>query len=72
MRDREDQPALARLPNLDVIEIPAEACDALKSMASRNMRLDCTIQDGQVWLSHEGTTLHFEPRWINGVRHQLS
>jgi len=68
----QNEAALARLANLDVVEIPEEACVAMRSMAARNMRLDCTIQDGQVWLSHEGETLHFEPRKINGVRHQLS
>lgn len=54
--------ALARLANVTVVEIPEEAAGALAAMAARNMRLDCTVQEGAMWLSHEGGTLHFEPR----------
>jgi hypothetical protein len=25
------------------------------------MRIDCTIQDSQMWLAANGETLHFEP-----------
>lgn len=52
--------ALERHGNLDVIDIPEDACLAMRELAARNMKLDCTIQEGQVWLSHEGATLHFE------------
>ena len=56
----QNQAALARLANLTVIEVPEAVTGALAALAARNMRLDCTIQEGQVWLSHEGETLHFE------------
>jgi uncharacterized protein YaeQ len=52
--------ALARLENLTVVDIPEETSTALGAMAGRTMKFDCTIQEGQVWLSHEGSTLHFE------------
>ena len=52
--------ALARLSNLTVIDVPEETAAALEALAARTMRIDCTIQEGQVWLSGEGDTLHFE------------
>ena len=58
----QNRAALARLENLAVIDIPESATESVASLAARNMRLDCTIQEGQLWLSHEGETLHFEPR----------
>ena len=54
--------ALARLDNLTVVDIPAEATQGASAIAARNMRLGCTIQEGQLWLSHGEETLHFEPQ----------
>ena len=53
--------ALGRVRNLSVIEIPDAVADSVTSLAERNMRLDCTIQDSQVWLAANEETLHFEP-----------
>ena len=39
-----------RLKNLTVISLPIESSRAIAKMAQRNMKLHCTIQDGQVWL----------------------
>jgi uncharacterized protein YaeQ len=41
---------LARAKNLAVISVPAAASQALAKLAQRNMRLNCTIQEQQVWL----------------------
>jgi len=41
----------ARLKNLTVINLPPESTQALAKLAQRTMALQCTIQDGQVWLS---------------------
>jgi len=41
---------LGRTRNLTVISVPAAASQALAQLAQRNMRLNCTIQDQQVWL----------------------
>jgi uncharacterized protein YaeQ len=54
--------ALARLDNLTVVDIPEDALAAIGAMAERTMRLDCTIQEGQLYFSGEGGTFHFEPR----------
>ncbi|CAH1386312.1 YaeQ family protein [Candidatus Nitrotoga sp. M5] len=40
-----------RLKNLSVINLPIESTRAIAKLAQRNMQLQCTIQDGQVWLS---------------------
>lgn len=61
----QNRTALGRLENLTVIEIPAEATAEMRRLAARNMRLECTIQEGQVYLSHGGGTLHFEPRVLS-------
>jgi uncharacterized protein YaeQ len=57
----QNESALARLRNLTVVEIPESVTDSVTSLAARNMRLDCTIQDAQVWLAANGDTIHFEP-----------
>jgi uncharacterized protein YaeQ len=57
----QNRAALERLANVSVIEVPQEAAGALTAMAERNMRLDCTIQEGQMWLACGAQTLHFEP-----------
>jgi len=41
---------LERTRNLTVVSVPAAASQALAKLARRNMQLNCTIQDGQVWL----------------------
>lgn len=46
----QNQSALAKLGNLRVRQIPAEPSAALAGLAKRTMRLQCTVQDGHVWL----------------------
>jgi uncharacterized protein YaeQ len=45
-----------------VVDVPEETSRALAAWVDRTMRIECTIQEGQVWLSRGGDTLHFEPR----------
>lgn len=42
---------LERLRNLTVFNLPLESTRAIAKLAQRTMQLQCTIQDGQVWLS---------------------
>jgi uncharacterized protein YaeQ len=51
---------LERAKNLTVINIPAEASAQLQQLATRNMQLQCTIQDGQVWLTDSVETVLVE------------
>ncbi len=52
---------LERQTNLTVINLPPAASQALTALANRTMRLQCTIQDGQVWLTDGQETVHLEP-----------
>lgn len=56
----QNQAALEKLANLRVRQVPAEASAALAQRARRTMRLQCTVQDGQVWLGDEEDTVALE------------
>ena len=51
---------LERAKNLSVINIPAEASAQLQALAQRNMQLQCTIQDGQIYLTDSVSTVLIE------------
>lgn len=53
--------ALARMDKLTVLRIGPEDCDALSALANRTMRLQCTVQDGQVMITDGTHTTHIEP-----------
>ena len=57
----QNQSALQRLDNLTVINLPSAATLAMAAQSKRNMQLQCTIQDGQIWLLSEGETVHIVP-----------
>ncbi|HWT72043.1 MAG TPA: YaeQ family protein [Oxalicibacterium sp.] len=46
-----------RAKNLSVFQLAPADSQALAKLAQRGMQLQCTIQDGQVWISGEGETL---------------
>jgi uncharacterized protein YaeQ len=46
-----DSLQFARQKNLTIINLPVESTRELAKLAQRTMNLQCTIQDGQVWLS---------------------
>ena len=52
--------ALARIDNLTVLEIGNATVAALTAMANRTMRLQSMVQDGQLELYGEGTSLTVE------------
>lgn len=60
---------LTRHPNLDVIHLPAEAAPALAELTGRNMRLQVTIQEGQLWITDGNKSVLLEPirRMSGGV-----
>jgi uncharacterized protein YaeQ len=57
----QNQAALARLINLDLIDIPVAASEALAALADRTMNLNATIQDGHIWLGDAATSVLVEP-----------
>jgi len=51
-----------------VIELAREAGTELAKLAERTMRLQFSIQDGQVWVTNGRATVSIEPRWLLGER----
>jgi uncharacterized protein YaeQ len=49
-----------RARNLRVMNIPVEASLALASLAQRSMQLQCTIQDGQIWMTGGGQSVQID------------
>lgn len=63
----QNQSLLARLANLEVFNLPLAGTQALAALASRTMRLQCTIQDGQVWLTDGQATVTIEPACLQAA-----
>ncbi|MGZ8338790.1 MAG: YaeQ family protein [Telluria sp.] len=59
---------LERGRNLSVINIPAEASEQLQKLAKRNMQLQCTIQDSQIYLTDGADTVLVEREIFRGER----
>ncbi len=56
-----------RLRNLTVINLPQASTRALAGLAQRTMQLQCTIQDGQAWISDQQRNVPVEPAlWMGG------
>jgi uncharacterized protein YaeQ len=51
---------LSKLKNLRVLAVPAAASQALAAIAERNLQLQCTVQDGQIWLGTSQETVQLE------------
>lgn len=55
-----DSAQFERQKNLTIINLPVESTRALAKLAQRNMNLQCTIQDGQVWLGDSAASVQVE------------
>jgi uncharacterized protein YaeQ len=51
--------ALGKLANLRVRQVGAEDSAALAGLAQRSMRLQCTVQDGHIWLGDGERAIEF-------------
>ena len=60
---------LVRSKNLTVMDIPADAVQALAALAARNMRLQCLIQDCQAQLISDTATAIIEPKFRMASTH---
>lgn len=58
---------IERAKNVRVVHIPAEISAQLEKMAQRSMALQCTIQDGQVWLTDGTETVLVERAMLRGT-----
>jgi uncharacterized protein YaeQ len=52
---------LGRVENLSVISLPAASTQALATLAFRNMQLQFTIQEGQIWISDKDKVVEVGP-----------
>jgi uncharacterized protein YaeQ len=52
---------LARNDNLSVIDLPQEATRAMAKMAQRTMRLQYTIQEGEIWVTDGTESVQVQP-----------
>lgn len=57
---------LAAYDNLTVLNLSAADSQALAGLAGRNMRLQCTIQEGQIWLGDAERNLELAPQRLQG------
>ena len=55
---------LARSNKLTVINLPQAGTQALARLAARNMQLQYTIQDGQVWVADDRESVQLDPQTI--------
>jgi uncharacterized protein YaeQ len=51
---------LERLNNLTVMNLPLDGSRALATLAQPSMQLQCTIQEGQIWMGDGANTAHIE------------
>ena len=59
--------ALQRLDNLTVRMLPSAATQTLAALAQRNMRMQCTIQDGDIWAAAGEETVHVTPTTLKSA-----
>jgi len=53
--------ALQRLSNLTVIDLAQEVTLELAALVRRNLQVQVTVQDGEVWISVGDRTVHLHP-----------
>jgi uncharacterized protein YaeQ len=54
----------AKLASLTVIKLAPDATQALADLAQRGMRLQCTLQDGHVWITDGQNTVDIQPIYL--------
>lgn len=59
---------LERLRNLLVMNLSPATSQGLAALAQRNMSLQCTVQDGQAWLTDGERTVHVAPVTLQAIR----
>jgi len=50
-----------------VLSVPATASGALAALAQRTMQLQCTIQDGQIWMTGGDQSVQIELTALKGI-----
>lgn len=57
--------ALEHVSNLSVMKLSTATSQAIARLAERTMRLDCTIQDGHIWLADATRTVEVDLEPMN-------
>lgn len=60
---------LDRARNLQVFNLPSHLSAELAALAQRTMQLQCTVQEGQVWISGGENTVHLELEVLKSRAH---
>jgi len=58
---QQNKAALQRQDNLTIINVAAEESRALAKLAARGMQLQCTLQDGELWLIVDAENTRIAP-----------
>ena len=63
---------VSRSHKLTVIDLPQAGTRALAALAARNMKLQYTIQDGQVWVADDRESVQLDPKIILAAKPEWS
>ena len=63
----ENREKLQRLDNLTVLNLAGETTQALAALASRNMQLQCTLQEGHIMVTSDAGMIEIEPKVLQGA-----
>jgi uncharacterized protein YaeQ len=64
----QNQAQLLKQEKLAIIDLPAEATRELATRVARTMEVNCTVQEGELWLDVDGAMLHVVPEIRQGRR----
>jgi uncharacterized protein YaeQ len=59
--------ALERLDNLTVMNLPQDGSRVLATLAQPSMQLQCTVQEGQIWMADGENTAYIELTILKGA-----
>ena len=59
---------IERARKITIVHISPDSSMALERLCQRNMQLQCTIQDGQVWITDGKETVQVEREILTGTR----
>jgi len=63
---QQNQTACQAMKKLQVINLPSEQVQALSQYVTRNMELQCTLQDGMIWLGDQQGSYEITPQIWQG------
>lgn len=66
------QQELARIKNLTVLRLPGEVTQTLAGMATRNMQLQCSIQEGMLMFTSDQAVVQIEPVTLQHPAEQMN